>query len=68
LGNTPDAAHPRYLRAKIHTAQNEVEKAAAELKAAVALRPDFAEAWSDLGEARKTLLDDDGAFAAFERS
>ena len=68
LGNSPDAAHPRYLRAKIYTEQNEVEKAAAELKAAVSLRPDFAEAWSDLGEARRTLLDDAGALAAFERS
>jgi protein O-GlcNAc transferase len=68
LGNSPDAAHPRYLRAKIYTEQNEVEKAAAELKAAVTLRPDFAEAWSDLGEARRTLLDDAGALAAFERS
>ena len=45
-----------------------MEKAAAELKEAVSLRPDFAEAWSDLGEARKTLLDDAGAFAAFQRS
>ncbi len=26
---------------------------------AVSLQPDFAEAWSDLGQARKTLLDDD---------
>ena len=59
---------PHYLRAKIYTEQNEIEKAAAELKKAVALRPDFAEAWSDLGQARKTLLDDDGAFAAFQRS
>jgi len=34
----------------------------------VTLRPDFAEAWSDLGDARKTLLDDAGALAAFERA
>ena len=34
----------------------------------MSLRPDFAEAWSDLGQAKKTLLDDDGAFAAFQRS
>ena len=68
FGNTPDAAHPHYLRAKIYTERNEIEKAAAELQQAVALRPDFAEAWSDLGEARKNLLDDDGAFAAYQRS
>jgi tetratricopeptide (TPR) repeat protein len=35
---------------------------------AVSLRPDFAEAWSDLGQARKVLLDDAGALTAFERA
>jgi len=68
FGNTPDAAHPHYLRAKIYAEQDEAGKAAEELQAAVALRPDFAEAWSDLGEARNALLDDAGAFAAFRRS
>ena len=68
FGNTPDAAHPHYLRAKIYAEQNEAGKAAGELQAAVSLRPDFAEAWSDLGEARNALLDDAGAFAAFRRS
>ena len=68
LGNTPDAAHPHYLRAKVYTEQGQVEKAAENLNAAVSLRPDFAEAWSDLGEAKNTLLDDAGALAAFQRS
>jgi protein O-GlcNAc transferase len=68
LGQTADAAYPHYLRAKVYTEQSDVEKAAAQLKLAVGLRPDFAEAWSDLGEARKTLLDDAGALAAFERA
>ncbi|MCX6638145.1 MAG: tetratricopeptide repeat protein [Acidobacteria bacterium] len=68
FGDTPDAAHPHYLRAKIYAEQDEAGKAAAELQAAVSLRPDFAEAWSDLGEARNALLDDAGAFAAFRRS
>jgi protein O-GlcNAc transferase len=68
LGHVPDAAHPLYLRAKVYTEQNEVEKAAAQLQQAVSLRPDFAEAWSDLGQARKTLLDDAGTIAAFERA
>ena len=45
-----------------------MEKAAAQLQQAVSLRPDFAEAWSDLGQARKTLLDDAGALTAFERA
>jgi len=68
LGRKPDAAYPHYLRAKVWTAQGEVPKAAAHLQEAVALRPDFAEAWSDLGDACKTLLDDAGALAAFERA
>ena len=68
LGHKPDAAYPHYLRAKVSSEQSDVRKAAAHLQEAVALRPDFAEAWSDLGEARKTLLDNAGALAAFERA
>lgn len=68
LGNTPDAAFPHYLRAKVYTEQDAVEKAAQHLEIAVKLQPDFAEAWSDLGQARKTLLDDAGALAALERA
>jgi len=68
LGNSEDAAFPHYLRAKVYTKENEVERAGAELNKAVSLRPDFAEAWSDLGEARKALLDNAGALAAFQRA
>jgi superkiller protein 3 len=68
FGDTPDAAYPHYLRAKIYTEQDKPEQAAAALKKAVSLQPDFAEAWSDLGQASKALLDDAGAFAAFRRS
>jgi len=68
LGDSEPAAYTRYLRAKVHAEQNEPKKAAAELNRALALRPDFAEAWSDLGQARLTLGDDAGALAAFERS
>ncbi len=68
LSKKPDAAYPKYLRAKIHTENGEVGKAAAELTQAVTLRGDFAEAWSDLGLARKTLLDDAGALMAFRKS
>lgn len=64
----PDAAYPHYLRAKAYTEQNSVEKAAAQLSEAVSLQPSLAEAWSDLGQARKTLFDDAGALAAFERA
>ncbi len=68
LGRTPEAAQPHYLRAKIFSAENQPQKAAAQLQEAVAIRPDFAEAWSDLGEARRLTLDDAGAVAAFERA
>jgi protein O-GlcNAc transferase len=68
LGNTEDAAFPHYLRAKIHTESGEVERAAEHLQKAVSMRPDFAEAWSDLGQARKALSDDAGALAAFRKA
>ncbi|MGC4051272.1 MAG: tetratricopeptide repeat protein [Paludibaculum sp.] len=68
LGRKPDSAFPRYLRAKIHAENTETPKALTLLQDAVALQPGFAEAWSDLGQARKTLLDEPGALAAFEKS
>jgi protein O-GlcNAc transferase len=68
FGKKPDAAYPHYLRAKIYSQRRDAAPAAAELEQAVALRPDFAEAWSDLGEARKALFDDAGTLAAFERA
>ena len=68
FGRDPDSAYARYLRAKIHAECGEVDQATAQLTAAVSLQPDFAEAWSDLGQAKKTRLDDAGALAAFEQS
>jgi Flp pilus assembly protein TadD len=68
LGATPDAARAHYLRAKVYTDTGQVERASAELHIAVKIAPEFAEAWSDLGDARKTLLDHVGALAAFERA
>ncbi len=68
FGRTAEAAYPHYLRAKVYTAQNDASKALAQLQQAVSLRPDFAEAWSDLGLARKTSLDAKGALAAFKRA
>ena len=68
LGSKPEAAVAHYLRAKVHTDLSEVEQASTDLKEAVRLRPNFAEAWSDLGQARKTLQDDAGALAAFQRA
>ena len=44
------------------------QQAVSELQRALSIRAEFPEAWSDLGEARKGLLDDTGATAAFERA
>ena len=67
-GKKPDAAYPHYLRAKVYSQRRDSVKAAADLEQAVALQPDFAEAWSDLGETRRAALDDAGALTAFERA
>ena len=68
MGHTQDAAYPLYLRAKAYSGRNEIEQAAAALRQAINLQPDFAEAWSDLGSARKALGDDAGALDAFRRA
>ena len=68
FGPRADAAYPRYLRARIFREEGDAAKAASELQQAVELRPDFAEAWSDLGDARKNLSDGKGALAAFRRA
>ncbi len=70
FGRSADSAYPRYLRAKVYSAQGEQRKnrRARNVMQAVSLRPDFAEAWSDLGQVRKSQLDDAGALAAFQRA
>jgi tetratricopeptide (TPR) repeat protein len=68
LGPKPDAAYPHYLRAKIYSLDRDPAKATSELQQAVELRPDLAEAWSDLGEARRNLNDEKGALGAFRRA
>jgi len=68
LSRLEDLARAHYLRAKVYTDLGQVERASSELHIAVKLEPEFAEAWSDLGQARKTLLDDAGALAASERA
>ncbi len=68
LGAKPEAAHARYLRGRIYLDERDYPKAVQQLKLEVKLAPDFAEAWSDLGEARKNLFEDDAALAAFEKS
>ena len=68
LGQTDDAADAHYLRAKIYSTQSQPRAAVAQLETAVRIRPNFAEAWSDLGQARKQLLDDAGALTAYEHA
>jgi tetratricopeptide (TPR) repeat protein len=65
LGQTEDAADASYLRARIYSAQSQPRAATTLLETAVRIRPDFAEAWSELGQAREQLLDDAGALTAF---
>ena len=68
LGASRTPPIPAYLRAKVYSEERDFAKAASELQQAVELRPEFAEAWSDLGEARKNLNDGKGALAAFRRA
>lgn len=68
LGSSEDAAYAHYLRAKLYSAHAALPNAVQQLQQAIAIKPRFPQAWSDLGQARKDLLDDAGALAAFERA
>jgi Flp pilus assembly protein TadD len=68
MGDTEASAYARYLRARVHFESGEVKQAETLLRRAVKLRPEFAEAWSDLGRALETLGDDTGAVAALQRA
>ena len=52
----------------MYSAHSDVREAAERLELAVAIRPGFAEAWSDLGDARRVLLDVAGSIAALQRA
>jgi tetratricopeptide (TPR) repeat protein len=67
-GNSPAAAYSHYLRAKIWAVQNQIRKSISELQTALRLRPDYAEAWSELGAMRRIDLDDEGAMHALEKA
>ena len=67
-GNNPKAAYAHYLRAKIWAAQDQIDKAMVELQRALHLRPDYAEAWSDLGGMRRLALNNAGAIGALQRA
>lgn len=66
--NNRAAAYTHYLRAKVWGTQDQIQKSIAKLQNAVQLRPDFAEAWSDLGGMRRLALDHVGAVQALERA
>jgi protein O-GlcNAc transferase len=66
--NVPAAAYTHYLRAKIWGAQNQIDKSIDELEKSVQLRPEYAEAWSDLGGMRRLSLDESGAVQALEKA
>ena len=68
LKSPADLASAHYLRAKIDALAGNSSAGVSHLEKAVALRPDFAEAWSDLGQAKKLLLDEPGALAAFQEA
>ena len=68
-GQREAGAYAKYLRARVHTASGALEKAeTAPTSRPVALRPDLAEAWSDLGQVREKLDDDGVRWPALQRS
>jgi tetratricopeptide (TPR) repeat protein len=67
-GETQAAAYSHYLRAKIWVAQKEMGNAVLELETAVKLRPNYAEAWSDLGGIRRLEGEAKSAQQALERA
>ncbi len=68
LGRSKDGADPAYLLGKLELDAANPLKAANYFTQAVQLMPEFAPAWSDLGQAKKLLLDDAGAIAAFAQA
>ena len=67
-GDVAVAAQTHYLRAKIWGAQNQIDKSIDELEKSIQLRPEYAEAWSDLGGMRRLSLDSGGAVQALEKA
>jgi len=68
LADSKEAADAIYLLGKLELNAGNPTKAADYFSQAVRLMPDFASAWSDLGQAKKLLLDNAGAIEAFERA
>lgn len=67
-GNTTPAAQSHYLLAQILTDQNEPDTALTELDRAIALRPNYAEAFVAQGFIRKWQHNDTAAIGAFKKA
>ena len=65
---SPKAAFPLYLRGRIRARREHPESAAGDFLKAIELRPDYANAWRELGLARIEMQDDAGALRAFQRA
>ncbi len=68
IGKGDDAADAHYFLGRAYLAQSRLRAAAAQFEMAVRLRPNFAGAWSDLGQVRAQLLDKPGALTAFAQA
>jgi tetratricopeptide (TPR) repeat protein len=67
-GNSPRAAYAYYLRGLLHAERDQPERAARAFESALALRPDYGDAFLHLGLARRRRLDGAGALAALREA
>lgn len=67
-GSSPAAAYSHYLRGKIYNEQNLPAEAAREFEKTIDLRPNYAEAYLDLGSSRRKLSDNAGSQKAFRKA
>jgi tetratricopeptide (TPR) repeat protein len=67
-GSAPAAAPSHYLLARVMVEQNQPDAALAELDRAIALRPDYSEAFLSQGLIRKWQHHDDAAIVAFQKA